>query len=181
MRPEPWLQLSSETVFEHKWYTVRRDACELPGGLVIDDYLVAVRPDYALVVAVTLADELVLVRQWKQGVREITLELPGGVVSAEAPGAGARRELAEETGYVAGELVSLGGGPVDPSKETNRVHYFLAIGAEPRAEQELDETEQIEVVLCPLAEVRERMRAGEIAAPSSVAGIYLALDALGRL
>ena len=36
-------------------------------------------------------------------------------------------------------------------------------------------------MLVPVGELRERIRAGEITAPTSVAGIYLALDALGRL
>ena len=179
--PEPWRQLESQVVFDDRWYTVRRDTCELPGGHVIDDYLVAVRPDYALVVAVTPRDEVVLVRQWKQGVREITLELPGGVVSGEDAEAGAARELAEETGYAADEFVALGGGPVDPSKETNRVHLFLALGAERRQEQDLDETEQIEVVLCPLTDLRNRIRTGTIDTVSSVAAIFLALERLDRL
>jgi 8-oxo-dGTP pyrophosphatase MutT (NUDIX family) len=169
-------------VLDHRWFHVRRDTVELPDGQVIDDYFVAVRNDFALVAAVTPADELVLARQWKQGIGAVTLELPGGIVDDdETPQAGAARELAEETGYVCDELRLVGGGPLDPSKETNSVHLFAGIGAEQRVEPELELTEEIEVVLMPVAGVRDAIRDGAIASPSSVAGIYLALDALGRL
>jgi 8-oxo-dGTP pyrophosphatase MutT (NUDIX family) len=180
--PRPWRLISLEPVLEHRWFRVRRETVELPTGQVVDDYFVAVRSDFALVAAVTADDRLVLVRQWKQAIRAVTLELPGGIVDErETPAAAAARELAEETGYVCAELRGIGGGPLDPSKETNAVHLFLGTGAEPRLEQALDETEEIEVVLLPVAGLRDAIGRGEIDAPTSVAGIYLALDALGRL
>jgi ADP-ribose pyrophosphatase len=180
--PRPWRLISFEPVLEHRWFRVRRETVELPTGRIVDDYFVAVRADFALVAAVTADDRIVLVRQWKQAIRAVTLELPGGVVDdGETPAAGAARELAEETGYACVELRGIGGGPLDPSKETNRVHLFLGTGAERRHRQALDETEEIEVVLLPVAELRDAIARGEIDAPTSVAGIYLALDALGRL
>lgn len=181
MRPRPWRVLSSRPALDDRWFRVRRDTVELPDGTVVDDYSVAVRPDFALVAAVTEADELVFVRQWKHAIGRIMLELPGGVVDEGDPAAAAARELREETGYACDELRPVGGGPLDPSKETNRVHLFAGTGARRVGEQELDVTEQIEVVLVPVAELRDRIRAGEIDAPTSVAGIYLALDAFGRL
>jgi ADP-ribose pyrophosphatase len=179
--PRPWRFISSELVLDHRWFRVRRETVQLPTGRVLDDYFVAVREDFVLVVAVTPDDELVLVRQWKQGIRAVTLELPGGIVENDDPEDAAARELAEETGYVCTDLRRVGGGPLDPSKETNRVHLFLGTGAQREREQELDETEEIDVVLLPLAEARAAIARGEIDAPTSIAGIYLGLDALGRL
>ena len=179
--PRPWRLIDTEVVLDGRWFRVRRDTVELPNGRVLDDYFVAVREDFALVAAVTPAEELVLVRQWKQGIGAVTLELPGGVVDGEAPEAAAARELAEETGFVCAGLRRLGGGPLDPSKETGSAFLFLGTGARPERDPQPDETEEIEVVLVPLGEVRDRIARGEINAPTSVAGIYLALDALGRL
>ncbi|MGZ4387896.1 MAG: NUDIX hydrolase [Gaiellaceae bacterium] len=181
MRPRPWRVLSSRPALDDPWFRVRRDTVELPDGTIVDDYSVAERKDFALVAAVTGADELVLVRQWKHAIGALMLELPGGVVEEGDPEAAAARELLEETGYACEELRSVGGGPLDPSKETNRVHLFAGTGARRVGEQELDVTEEIEVVLVPVSGLRGRIRAGEISAPTSVAGIYLALDALGRL
>jgi 8-oxo-dGTP pyrophosphatase MutT (NUDIX family) len=179
--PRPWQVISSEFVLDHRWFRVRRETVQLPTGRVLDDYFVAVREDFALVVAITSDDELVLVRQWKQGIRAVTLELPGGIVEDDDPQQAAARELAEETGYACADLRRIGGGPLDPSKETNRVHLFLGTDARAEREQALDETEEIEVVLLPLAEARAAIARGEIEAPTSIAGIYLGLDALDRL
>jgi 8-oxo-dGTP pyrophosphatase MutT (NUDIX family) len=179
--PRPWELLESELVLDEPWFRVRRDTARLPTGLVVDDYLVAVRDDFALVAAVTAADELLLVRQWKQGIGAVTLELPGGIVDARDPDAGARRELLEETGFACDDLRRVGGGPLDPSKETNRVHLYVGTDASRVAEQELDPTEEIEVAAVPLREIRAAIARGDIDAPTSVAGIYLALEALGRL
>jgi 8-oxo-dGTP pyrophosphatase MutT (NUDIX family) len=182
MRPQPWRVRSSRVVLDEPWFRVRVESVELPDGSVVDDYFVAERRDFALVAAVTPADELLLVRQWKQGVRAITLELPGGIVDPGEDAAGAAaRELREETGHACDELRLLAAGPLDPSKETNRVNLFAGTEAGLVAEQELEPTEQIEVVLVRLEDVRGLIRAGGIDAPTSVAGIYLALDALGRL
>ena len=128
MRPQPWQVRSSRLVLDEPWFRVRVESVELPDGTIVDDYYVAERSDFALVAAVTPSDELVLVRQWKQGIRAVTLELPGGIVEAEEPAAAAARELLEETGYACDELLALGAGPLDPSKETNRVHLFAGTG-----------------------------------------------------
>lgn len=83
----------------HRWFRVRRDTVELPGGRILDDYYLAVGEDSALVAAVVDDDELVLARQWKQGIGAVTLELAGGVAGGESPAEATARELLEETGH----------------------------------------------------------------------------------
>ena len=179
MPPEQWEQLGSEPAFDDPHFSVRRDTLRLPNGRIVDDYLVGDLSDYALVAAVTQARQVVLVRQWKQGVRRITLELPGGMIDdGETATEAAARELREETGFAAPSLEHLGSFDVDASKAANQGHVFLAIGAERLHEPEAHEMEAPEVVLVPLSTLPELIDSGEICGGASVAGL---LQALRRL
>lgn len=94
---QKWKLLNSQIVFDNPWGQVRRDAVEISNGKVIDDFFVNVRPDIALVMAVTKQREIVFVRQYRHGVKEILLELPGGTFNPETEASliAARRELEE--------------------------------------------------------------------------------------
>jgi ADP-ribose pyrophosphatase len=171
-----WEQLASEPAFEDPHLPVRRDTIRLPSGRIVDDYLVATLGDYALVVALTRAGDVVLVRQWKQGVRRTTLELPGGTIDpGEAPEKAAGRELREETGYEAPALTRLAALDVDASKATTRGHVFLGTGAQRLHETEPHEMEEPDVVLVPPSHISGLIESGEIAGAASVAGLLLAL------
>jgi ADP-ribose pyrophosphatase len=103
MTTASWKVLASHNAFDHRWYVVRRDTLQLPDG-TIDDYFVSVRPDVAVVVALDRSGQMVMVRQYKHGVREMTLEFPAGTFEDEQPEAAALRELEEETGYIPGKI-----------------------------------------------------------------------------
>jgi len=176
-----WRLIHSEDAFRHRWYRLRRDTVELANGSVVDDYFVSERDEIALVVAITPAEEIVFVRQYKHGIGEITLELPGGLVDeGEDVESAAARELAEETGYDAARLESLGALVHDPPKTTNRIHGFLAVGAERAREPKPEPTEELEVVLLPVGEVERRLEMRELDVASTVALLYRALEALSR-
>ena len=177
---QPWKILTSQLVFDNQWCQVRRDEVELPSGQVIDDFFVNVRPDIVLILAVTQHREIVLVRQYRHGVREILLELPGGGFNSETENSltAAARELEEETGYVAEQMIPLATLYDNPVKDTNKIHLFLAENAHPSSTQQLDITEEVEIALVPIEEVLGKISTGEICVCGTIAALFLGLNVL---
>ncbi|WP_347158500.1 NUDIX hydrolase [Pontibacter chitinilyticus] len=178
---QPWKVLKSELVFNEPWYKLRRDHVELPNGMVLDDYYVSVRPNVVLTFPLTSNNEVILVRQYKHAAAGIFTELPGGVIDAGEtdPEAAAKRELQEETGYTSDNMELLLKVTDNPTKDTNRIYFFLARNARKVSEQDLDATENIEVLNVPVQQVSAMVLNGEISVSGSVALCLLALRKLG--
>ncbi|WP_022823693.1 NUDIX hydrolase [Hymenobacter norwichensis] len=177
---KPWTTLRSELVVNHRWYQLRRDHVQLPTGQELDDYFVSVRANVALVFALTADQHVVMVRQYKHGIGEILIELPGGVLDEgeTSPLAAAQRELLEETGYASDDIEQLAEVSDNPTKDTNRIYFFLARNARLVAAQHLDETENIEVLKVPLADIEHMIFSGQIKVAGSIALCLLALRKL---
>lgn len=126
-------------------------------------FLAARGADWVNVIALTRDERVVLVRQFRQGVERVTLELPGGLVDGgEEPLAAGLRELREETGYVGGRARLLGVVDPNPAILDLQCHTILVEGVEPGGERSLDESEDIDVEVHPLREVRELIVQGRI-------------------
>jgi 8-oxo-dGTP pyrophosphatase MutT (NUDIX family) len=134
--------------------------------------------DWVNVIALTPADEVVLIRQYRAGSATVCLEIPGGMVDeGEDALTAAKRELEEETGYTAKTWRALGATLPNPAIQGNRLHSFLALDAERTTQQRFDSSEVIELALAPLAEVRAMLRDGRIDhALVVVAFAHLALE-----
>jgi ADP-ribose pyrophosphatase len=119
--------------------------------------------DWVNIIALTPADEVVLIRQYRAGSASIVLEIPGGMVDAgEDALTAAKRELVEETGYTAERWRALGSTLPNPAIQSNRLHSFLALDARPTADTRFDSSEVIELQTAPLADVRAMLRDGRI-------------------
>ncbi|MBD2653026.1 NUDIX hydrolase [Synechocystis sp. FACHB-383] len=180
---QKWRICQSRMVLDNPWCRVRQDAVQLPDGTLIDDYFVNVRPEIVMVLAVTPQQEIIFVRQYRHGVQEILLELPAGTFfpDQESPTAAIRRELEEETGYQIVSLLNLGSIYDNPVKDQSRLHLFLAPYVTPTGKKAWDVTEEIEVVLMPIAVVREQIFSGQIRVAGSLAALLLGLEKMAQL
>jgi ADP-ribose pyrophosphatase len=170
---DEWRKIGEETVYRG-YRTIVRRRFQLPGSAEAD-YEVLQNPHTVTVLAVTVAGEVVLARQFRPG-PEVTLdELPGGVVDiGEQPLVAAGRELLEETGYE-GRLRHAGSSPAG-AYATHWRHAFAATDcrrvAPPRGDEPID------VILMPLDDFRRHLRRGRL---TDVGAAYQALDALNLL
>jgi 8-oxo-dGTP pyrophosphatase MutT (NUDIX family) len=179
---EVWEILSSKYLVKDRWLTLRADDCRNADGQVIAPYYVLEYPAWVNVLALTPEHNVVLIKQYRHGIRQVILELPGGAVDEQDASIldAARRELREETGYVAEEWRETGTFCANPTNHTNLAHCFLAFGARYVTEPQRETSEQIEVVLMSLDELLERASQGELRHPHHVAALFFAVRALGK-
>ena len=180
-RPRRWRILSSEYRISTPFLRLRSDRVELPSGVVVDEYFVRESRGFSVVFALTPEHDVLLVRQYKHGVGEIVTELPAGMIDEdETPEACAVRELAEETGYTGSAPEFVRTFLADPTNATSRVDRFVVRDAVRTREQDPDVTEDIEVDLAAIEEVRAMALDGRIPAGSQVAAVLVALAHIGR-
>ena len=100
----PWKVLNSEYLAHEPWFTVRREAVELPGGARIPSYYVLEYPDWVNIIARTDDGRFLLIDQYRHGLGRTSYEIVAGVRDPQdaTPLDAARRELYEETGYGGG-------------------------------------------------------------------------------
>lgn len=172
----PWPRLASQPVFDAGLFRVTRERTRSPRTGGERDVYVVHMADWLMTVPFTAQGELVLVRQYRHGSGEASLEVPGGLHDAtkEPPEQGAARELAEETGYGDGVLSFLGELRPQPALLSNRVRIYLAQGIRRTAAPQPDAGEDIEVVLLDPREVPARIASGEINNAMTVTALALA-------
>ena len=137
------------------------------------DFVVIVPPEWVNVVAVTPDERIVLVRQFRFGIDDFSLEIPGGVVEpGEDPVAAGTRELREETGFRGPRARLLASVHPNPAIQRNRCHLILVEGVECGESLDWDEDEEISVVTAPVAEVLDWARTGRISHSLTLCGLF---------
>lgn len=178
---ERWSVKKSENIISNRWLTVRKDAVDLPNGTSIDDFYTVTIPDAAAIVAITPELDIVLKREFKYATGENLIEIPAGMFEPDEQDSlvVAKRELLEETGYVSEDWTYFGDTVESSSKLSNRMHIYLARDCRKVADQKLDATEEVEVLVMSLKDAVERVMTNEIKCNSSAHGILKAARILG--
>jgi protein-tyrosine-phosphatase/8-oxo-dGTP pyrophosphatase MutT (NUDIX family) len=161
---QPWEVVETQALHDCRVFTLVKRRSRSPRTAHVHDVYVLDAPDWVNIVPLTADGHVVMVRQYRHGVADVTLEIPGGMLDATDvdPGVAARREMFEETGYDSERIEALGQTHPNPAIQGNRCHTFVAHDVVRRAEPQLGQMEHTEPVLVPLARIPELILSGTI-------------------
>jgi 8-oxo-dGTP pyrophosphatase MutT (NUDIX family) len=171
----PWRVVSEEVIVERRWLRLREQRVELPNGHEIDEFHLVDGPDWAAALALTDGGEVVLVRQYRHGIGQGSLEMPAGVIEpGELSLNGAQRELLEETGYAADSWHALSVVATEPARQSVRAHFFVALGAKQVGSSMPEQSELLQLELHPARALGKLIDSGEISHGVQLGAILLA-------
>jgi 8-oxo-dGTP pyrophosphatase MutT (NUDIX family) len=160
---KPWPCLRSRPEGSFRVFSLRTDTVISPRTGIEHDFHIIESREWVNIIPLTFNHRVVMVRQYRHGSRTVTLEIPGGLVDSEdTPEEAAARELLEETGYQAEQWTEIGVVNPNPAIFNNRCYTFLAQNIRKVSDLIPDQTEDIEVELVPLKDIRELIRTGKI-------------------
>ena len=170
-----WKELGRKELLKTAVFTVTERESQGPNGQR-GKYIVNETRDWVCVIPV-VGDKFLMVRQWRHGEGALSIEFPGGVIDdGETPDDGARRELLEETGAVAGKLVHLGTINPNPALFANHFHIYCAKDLKFTGKQHLDSDEFLNFMEMDQNEVIAKMGSRDFphALMASALCLYLA-------
>jgi ADP-ribose pyrophosphatase len=158
-----WTLLESNEVSDQRIFHLRRDLYRFEPSGEERDFVVVDSPSWVNVVPITSEGNVVLIRQFRHGVREVTIEIPGGLIDeGETPENAAVRELREETGYEGDRIQLLARVRPNPAIQNNWCYLYASYDCRKTAETHLDPFERIDVFERPLGDIPGLIESGEI-------------------
>jgi 8-oxo-dGTP pyrophosphatase MutT (NUDIX family) len=160
---EPWITTKEQVEYTTNIFKVLSREMKIESEDHSATFSIVEAPDWINVIALTEDKEIVLVEQYRYGIQEPTLELPGGMVDpGENPEETSIRELKEETGFEGTEVINLGKVSSNPAILTNDTYTYLIKGCKRVSEQALDGNERINVHVMPLQDFLDLVAKGEV-------------------
>jgi len=169
-----WEEVSTEHIVQDEWIDFRKTAYRFPDGKIFEPFYTYSRRDYVVIVASDEDGKYLCVRQFRQGIKEVTTEFPAGGIeradgkqygdrvptSSEDALAAAKRELSEETGYESDEWTHLITIPSNATIADNLAHIYLARNCKKMSGQNLDEMEFLNVEKYSADEIEQMISEG---------------------
>ena len=166
--------LSTETKFDGKFIRVTRDDVELATGQ--ESFREVVRHPGGVVIVAKKDEKILMVKQYRYPIKEVSLELPAGKLDyGENPDLAAKRELEEETGYIAKNWDSLGFIYTTPGFCDEKLYLYFASDLEFK-KQNLDDGEILECFEYNLDSVFEMIKKGKINDSKTICAIFRAFE-----
>ncbi len=168
-----WEEIETEHIVQDEWIDFRKSTYKYPDGRVFAPYYSYSRRDYTVIVASDEDGKYLCVRQFRQGIKEVTTEFPAGGIersdgkeygskdAAEAALDCAKRELREETGYESSDWTHLITVPSNATISDNYAYIFMARNCMKAGEQNLDDTEYLNVKKLSADEIEALIHAGK--------------------
>lgn len=160
---QPWPVVSSRPLHQYPIFKTRTDRVRSPRTGQEHDISILDSPCWVNVLAFTPQGQMVLTEQYRHGLRQVVLEIPGGVIDdGEEPVHAGGRELLEETGYEGEPPGLLGKVHPNPAYQTNTCYTVLILNARRVSEPRMDAMEDIGVHLVDEAEFARMIVDGRI-------------------
>ena len=170
----PWRRLRANRLQRCRVFDVDEVRFEPPHGGRAETFYCIQAPDWINVIPLTADGQVLFLRQFRFGVDDFTLEIPGGMCDpGETPLQAAQRELREETGYVAGKWNLLGWVHPNPALQNNRCYSYVARDLRREGEPRPDAHEEFELQQVPRDRVASLIATGEVTHSLVVAAFHL--------
>jgi 8-oxo-dGTP pyrophosphatase MutT (NUDIX family) len=171
---KPWPTISSKHLGDFRVFSVRSDVKSSPRTGAEHEFFVLDSVNWVNVVALTPEQQMVMVRQYRQGTNTVELEIPGGVMEPHdaSPVATGCRELREETGYEGEGARIIGQVFPNPAIMSNTCFTVLVENCRLVGSVEFDSGEDLITYLVPVDEVPALVAAGQIRHSLVVAALY---------
>lgn len=180
-KKQDWKIIKTETAIDLKLFQAHFTHFRNPRNQKVERMIILEGGHSANVVAVTPEDEILFVRQFRVGIQEETLELPGGIIDpGESPDVTVRRELEEETGYQADEWVPLGKVASNPVFMDGYIHHYAALDIAATGTVRLDDGEAIVPELISLPQTKKMLKEGLFQHPHTISALVLFFSKLGH-
>jgi 8-oxo-dGTP pyrophosphatase MutT (NUDIX family) len=170
---QPWTFLHSKILYACRIFTLKKEGYRSPRTGREHDFFLLDSADWVNVIPLTADGRVILVRQFRMGTKDFSLEIPGGMLDeGDHPAGAAARELLEETGYAGEEPILLGVVHPNPAIQTNRCYTYLINRVVRKTSPRQDSTEDIEVQSAPLDDIPRLIHEEKITHALVIAAFY---------
>ncbi|MDD7719305.1 MAG: NUDIX hydrolase [Eubacteriaceae bacterium] len=169
-----WKKIGTEHIVQNRWIDFRVEEYRFPDGSSRGGFYTFSKRNFVVIVARAEDGRYICVWQYRQGIDQVTCEFPaGGMEEGENPLECARRELMEETGFCSDNWTELITIPANATICDNIVTVFFADSCVKTGEQNLDDTEYLNVELVDEEELEKRIFSGGFQQGDHVMGYLL--------